>query len=110
MNLHEHIRNILREETKMNPLLRRRLHLIDDEVESRIGTIYTPQNICRFESAEELLDVITDAVIDSMYFNYFSGLNDDGRLWNEMYQDMADYIKNKYGKSIMVYYQNNCEN
>ena len=109
MNLHEHIRNILREETKMNPLLRRRLHLIDYEVESRIGTIYTPQNICRFESAEELLDVITDAVIDSMYYEYFPNL-DDERLWNEMYQDMADYIKNKYGKSIMVYYQNNCEN
>jgi len=108
MNLHEHIRNILREETKINPVLRRRLHLIDDEVEMRLRTIYTPKNICRFESGEELLEVITDAVIDNMYFKCFSDLNDDGRLWNEVGQDMDDYIKNKYGDKIMEYYNINC--
>jgi hypothetical protein len=108
MNLHEHIRHILREETKINPLLRRRLHLIDDEVEMRLRTIYSPKNICRFVSGEELLEVITDAVIDNMYFKFFSGLDDDGRLWNEVGQDMDDYIKNKYGDKIMKYYHINC--
>ena len=110
MNLHEHIRNILREETKINPLVRRRLHLIDDEVEMRLIIIYTPKNICRFESGEELLDVISGAVIDDMGFKYFPNMEYNKTLWDEMSKDMSDYIKNKYGDKIMEYYNINCGN
>jgi len=108
MNLHEHIRHILREETKINPLLRRRLHLIDDEVEMRLRTIYTPKNICRFESGEELLDVITEAVIDTVYSSTLKHIDDNSGVLGEIYYDMYKYIENKYGDKIMEYYNINC--
>ena len=58
MNLQETIRRILKEETQIPIPLRRRLHFVDEELIYRLSAVYRPDSICRFESGEELLDVI----------------------------------------------------
>jgi len=110
MNLQEHIRRILKEETKINIRLRRRIAMLDYEVESRLGSIYRPDNICRYESGEELLDVVGEAAIESMYWNYFADIDDNSGEWGEIYYDMVKYIKDKYGEKIKEYYHINCGN
>ena len=110
MKLQETIKRILMEEIQLSLKLRRRLQFIDDEVELRLLLNYTTKNICRFENEEELLDVIIDASIDSMYFTYFSDIDDNSKEWTDMYYQMYDYINNKYGKKIKEYYQTNCAN
>ena len=111
MNLQEQIRKILKEETNTNIRLRRRLNMLDYEVESRLRSNYRPDNICRwYKSGEELLNVVIETVIESMYYNYFSNIDDNSGEWGEIYWYMVKYIRNKYGDKIKEYYHINCGN
>ncbi|NDA78910.1 MAG: hypothetical protein EBY07_14235, partial [Actinobacteria bacterium] len=75
---------------------------VDDEVEFRIKRIYTPNDICRFRSGEELLEVISDDVTDTMYWTYFSHIDDNSKEWGIMYRTMVEYINDKYGEEIKI--------
>jgi len=111
MNLQEQIRRILKEERKMNTRLRRRLGMLDYEIESKMRAVYRPDNICEnYRSGEELLYVVGEVAIDSMYLNYFANIDDNSREWSEIYDDMVEYIKDKYGEKIKEYYHINCGN
>jgi hypothetical protein len=107
-DLQEQIRRILKEETKINIYLRRRLGVIDNEFYRLMKEVYMPDNICRHITGEDLLDRIIQSVIDFMYFNHFSNLDDNGKLWNEIYNDIENYIKDKYGEKIKEYFHINC--
>jgi len=108
MNLQEQIRKVLREESQIPTRLRRRISMLDYEVESRLRTTYTPNNICTYGSAEELLDNVAETAIDSMYWNYFGDVDDNSKEWVEIYYAMVYYIENKYGDKIKEYYHINC--
>jgi hypothetical protein len=110
MNLQEQIRRILKEETKMNTRLKRRLGVIDDKFYRLMSTVYGPDKICRYKSGEKLLDVVGEAVIEFMYCNHFSDIDDNSEEWSEMYYGMVEYIEDKYGKKIKEYYHINCGN
>jgi hypothetical protein len=110
MNLQEHIRRILKEETKISTRLTRRLGMVDDEFYRLMSTVYRPDNICRYQSGEELLNVVGEAVIEFMYYNHFAGIDDNSGEWSEMYYGMVEYIKDKYGEKIKEYYHINCGN
>jgi hypothetical protein len=108
MNLKEHIRRVLKEETKINPFIRRRLGMLDYVVEYRLGRIYTEGSICQYENEDDLLDVMIVASIDYMYWNYFTKIDDNSKEWSELYHDMAEYLTDKYGDEIRNYYIDNC--
>jgi hypothetical protein len=111
MNLQEQIIRILKEETKMNTRLRRRLGVIDDKFYRLMSTFYRPDKICKYKSGEELLDVVGEAVIEFMYFNHFSDMEEDHTAkWGKIYDEMLNYINNKYGDEIKKYYHINCGN
>jgi hypothetical protein len=112
MNLQEQIRRILKEETKMNTRLIRRLGMVDNEFYRLMSTVYRPDIICGYyRSGEELLDVVGAAVIEFMYFNHFSDMVEDHTgKWGEIYDEMLNYINNKYGDEIKKYYHINCGN
>jgi len=110
MNLQETIRRILREETNINMRLRRRISLIDEEIKYRMDVVYRPNNICRYESEEELLEVITEATIDSMYYKYFDNIDDTSDEWVKIFFFIEKYIKDKYGNDLKNYYHINCGN
>ena len=110
MNLQEQIRRILKEETKMDTRLRRRLGVIDDKFYRLMSTVYRPDEICRYQSGEELLNVVEEAVIEFMYYNHFADIDDNSGEWDEMYYGMVEYIKDKYGEKIKEYYHINCGN
>lgn len=109
MKLQEQIRKILKEETNTSIRLRRRLSMLDYEVESKLKSVYRPDKICGlYKSGEELLNVVMETVIESMYYNYFSNIDDNSGEWGEIYRDMVKYITNKYGDKIKEYYHINC--
>jgi hypothetical protein len=108
MNLQKTIRRILFEETDVNTRLRRRIHYVDTEIKYRMNVVYTPDNICRFESGEELFDVVSEATIDNMYYKYFDDIDDTSKEWEKIYYLIMDYIQMNYGKDIMEYYHINC--
>jgi len=110
MNLQKTIKRILREETNINMRLRRRISLIDEEIKYRMDVVYRPNNICRYESGEELFDVVSEATIDSMYYKYFDDIDDTSKEWEKIYYSIMDYIQMNYRKDIMEYYHINCGN
>ena len=105
MNLQEHIRKVIREDRKASSYLRRRIDMLDYEIESRLDNEYTPTNICRFKSGDELFETIMEDSIDSMKHNYFSRM---GEEWAYVYYDMVLYLRDKYEDKIKGYYRVNC--
>ena len=107
-NLQEQIRRILKEETDVSTYLRRRIGMLDYEIEHRLSAIYRPNNICQYENEDELLDVIMEAAIDSTYWNYFGNIDDNSKEWVKLYNEMVQYVMDKYGDEIRNYYIDNC--
>ena len=102
-SLHEHIR-------KPSPYLRRRLDMLDYEVEKNLyGQPFGGSNICIFFKSDiEYFESIMENSIDAMYYNYFSHIDDNSGEWAHTYLDMVNYIRNKYQDKIMEYYDDNC--
>ena len=102
-SLHEHIR-------KPSPYLRRRLDMLDYEVEKNLyGQPFGGSNICIFFKSDiEYFESIMENSIDAMYYNYFSHIDDNSGEWAHEYLDMVNYIRNKYQDKIMKHYDDNC--
>jgi len=102
-SLHEHIR-------KPSPYLRRRLDMLDYEVEKNLyGQPFGGINICIFFKSDiEYFESIMENSIDAMYYNYFSHIDDNSGEWAHEYLDMVNYIRNKYQDKIMKHYDDNC--
>lgn len=101
--------SILMEESKMSTYLRRRLEMLDYEVESRIGKgFYGPDVVCvHYKNEEDLYDAIMESSIENMYWNYFVTMEEE---WPTIYLDMVKYVRSKYGDEIRNYYADNCFN
>ena len=96
MNLQEHIRKVLREDRKLSNFLKRRLKNLDYEVDSRLNNTFGGHNICIFfKSEEDFFETIMEESIDSMYYNYFSNIDDNSGEWAHIYLDMVNYIRKK---------------
>jgi len=107
MNLQENIKRILREERKLSNFLRRRLEMLDYEVE-RFNK-WGGHNICIFFKSDiEYFETIMENAIDFMYYNYFSNIDDNSGEWAHIYLDMVNYIRKKYQDKIMKHYDDNC--
>ena len=109
MNLQEHIRRVIREETKIPTMLLRRLYYLDNEVDLLMRTI-TPKATCTFRSGEELLEIVSSTVIKTIYWTYFADVDDNSKEWGLMYRTMVKYINDKHGDNIKEYYHINCGN
>ena len=97
------------EEKKMNMSLRRRLTMLNHEVESRIGKgFYAPNGVCKFENEDELFDVITQSAIDEIYWNHFAHIPNGLKEWNIIHSEMEEYVEKKYGDEIRNYYVETC--
>jgi len=109
MNLQENIKRILREDRKLSNFLKRRLENLDYEVDSRLNNTFGGVNICIFfKSEEDFFETIMEESIDSMYYNYFSNIDDNSGEWAHIYLDMVNYIRKNYQYKIMKHYDDNC--
>jgi len=112
MNLQEHIRRILKEETNVeNIRLRRRFHEIDKLLFELMKTAYAPHRICKYNSTEQFIDHLTfDIINEHMYYIYFDHIDDLSEEWELLYRTMEEYLMNKYHTKLDEYYHINCGN
>jgi len=109
MNQQESIRRILKEERNISNFLRRRLNMLDYEVERGLNGPFGGANICIFfKSEKDFFESLMENAIDAMYYNYFSHIDDNSGEWANEYLDMVYYIRNKYKDKIMKHYDDNC--
>ena len=106
-SLQEQIRKVLREERLPIKVLRR-TNEIDREFKRLMGSVYRPDNICEYRDGSELFEVVTEAMLENLYFNTFYGIDDLSNEWEKIADFIGNYTWEKYGKEVLDYYNNNC--
>ena len=107
MSLKETIKRILREESKPIKVLRR-TNEIDREFKRVMNLVYRPDNICEYRDGSELFEVVTEAMLENLYFNTFYEIDDLSNEWEKIADFIGNYTWEKYGKEVLDYYNNNC--
>lgn len=111
MSVKESIIRILREEfnsTSIPLKVRRRLGAVDELFIYLMDKIYRPEKFCEYTDSDEFIEVVISAVIERMYYNYFSDVDDLSDEWTHMYIGMQKYLTEKYGNMMKQYYEKNC--
>jgi len=88
MNIKETIRRILKEEFNSEniPLkVKRRLAVVDELFIYLMDKIYRPEKICWYTDSDEFIEVVTSAVIERMYYDYFGDIDDLSDEWTRIY-------------------------
>ena len=106
MNLDESIRRIIREETQIAPQVLRRQHNIDEMFEhmrSRYERLF-----CNYRNPNILLGVLYERTLSDLYHAWFyETVSDDD--WDVASKYIQEYLKDKYEKSTIMYWENECK-
>jgi hypothetical protein len=102
------IKRILREETRPYKIMRR-THLIDREIARLLDIVYYDKRICgRYDNANMFLQVVTETVVENLYFNTFYMMDDTSLEWESSVNFIYDFIKDSYGEKLKDYFNNMC--
>lgn len=108
-NMTESIRRVLREE--INPVLRkvmRRIAAIDWEIEFAVREVKRQNsNICNM-GEDGFVETVVEKTIDSMYWDFFSDIDDNSKEWASAYYFMEQYINDNFVDKLRQNYQLNC--
>ena len=105
MKLRETIKKILREEMRPYKAMRR-TSLIDSEIARLLDRVY--YDCGRYEDADMFVRVVTEAVVENLYFNEFYMMDDTSEEWEKSVDFIYDYIKDSHGKNLKDYFNNTC--
>jgi len=105
MNLREHIKKVLKEETQVPPQVLRRKHLIDEmfeDMRSRYKRLF-----CDYRNPNILLSVLYERTLEDLYHAWFyQTVSDDD--WDIASEYIQKYLIDKYEKSTKMYWENEC--
>jgi len=105
MNLREHIKKVLEEETQVPPQVLRRKHLIDEmfeDMRSRYHRLF-----CDYRNPNILLSVLYERTLSDLYHAWFyQTVSDDD--WDIASEYIQKYLIDKYEKSTKMYWENEC--
>jgi hypothetical protein len=105
MNLKEHIRRIIKEETQVPSQVLRRHHLIDEMFENMRSRYH--RLFCNYRNPNILLGVLYERTLEDLYHAWFSEtVSDDD--WDYASEYIQKYLKDKYEKSTVMYWENEC--
>ena len=96
---------ILNEDWKIS--LRRRIQNIDELIPSSIREVKDRHNICKY-TVDIYVSAVAANVIEHMYWDFFSDIDDGSEEWIKMYDTMEKYIFDKFGQELRVNCQINC--
>ena len=109
MSLKEHIRKVLKEHKTNTLKIRRRTHEIDTEFKRLMSAVYRPNVICEYGGPRMVIRVITEAIVENLYFNTFYMEDDTSKEWEDIVNFIYEYVQTTYGQELTDYYNNNCE-
>jgi hypothetical protein len=105
MNLKEHIRKVLKEETQVPVQVLRRHHLIDEMFENMRSRYH--RLFCNYRNPNILLGVLYERTLEDLYHAWFYQTVSDDE-WNVASMYIGQYLKDKYEKSTIMYWENEC--
>jgi hypothetical protein len=94
----------------------RRLDAIENLIEYRLDDyedMILSNNDSRFfrlcdENENYFYEVVSVWVIERMYYNHFSDIDDTSEEWSEIYHMMEKYIDTLYSKKIKDFFNDRC--
>jgi len=105
VNLKEQIRRIIKEETQVPTQVLRRHHLIDEMFENMRSRYH--RLFCEYRNPNILLGVLYERTLSDLYHAWFSEtVSDDD--WDYASEYILKYLKDKYEKSTVMYWENEC--
>jgi len=91
--------------------LMRRLGVIDELIDNSMESVYTKASsyydICDYGS-DTFIDVVSEWVVERMYYDYFGNMDDSSEEWGEVYHKIKDYIDKKHADKIVSLYNKVC--
>ena len=107
MKLRDRIKIILQEETSSTTKIRRRTHDIDREFKRVMSSVYRPSVICQYKNSDMLIRVVTEAIVENLYYNTFNMVDDTSKEWEGIVNFIYEYVQTTYGQELTDYYNNN---
>ena len=102
MNLKESIKRILREETV--PLfVRRRIDAVDWQIDFAVKEVNRQYNVCNL-GEDGFIETVIEKTIDSMYWDFFSDMDENTPEWGASYQYILKYAEDKFTNKLKEYY------
>ena len=95
-------------EQKGDIKIRRRVQLIDDNMNTFLNNPNTPSFVCRnYERVYSLVLDRCEDVTDTIYFK-LPYIDDTSQEWYDIVDFIFDYIKSTYGKKLEDFYNKHC--
>jgi hypothetical protein len=106
VNLKEHIKKVLKEETQVPPQVLRRHHLIDEmfkDMRSRYKRLF-----CNYRNPNILLSVLYERTLSDLYNAWFyQTVSDDD--WDVANEYIGQYLKDKYEEETIDLWNKRCK-
>ena len=108
MKLRDRIKIILQEETNSTTKIRRRTHEIDTEFKRLMSAVYRPNVICEYGGPRMVIRVITEAIVENLYFNTFYMEDDTSKEWEDIVNFIYEYVQINYSQELTEYFNRVC--
>jgi hypothetical protein len=111
MNLQEQIDRIQEmmglNESNLLAAVQRRIGNVDDLIFLSADEVNVQYSICKIDE-DEFIEATISKTLDTIYWDYFSDVNNSSPEWGEAYRMMEKYAKDKYGERLRLMHQYTC--
>ena len=111
MNLQEQIDRIQEmmglNESNLLAAVQRRISNVDDLIFLSADEVNVQYSICKIDE-DEFIEATISKTLDTIYWDYFSDVNNSSPEWGKAYRMMGKYAKDKYGERLRLMHQYVC--
>jgi hypothetical protein len=97
--------SVLKEE--LSARVRRRVTSIDWQIEFAVKEVKRQNNVCSMRE-DDFIETVIEKTIDSMYWDFFSDMDENTPEWGASYQYILKYAEDKFTNKLKEYYHIKC--
>jgi hypothetical protein len=94
-------------ESNLLAAVQRRIGNVDDLIFLSADEVNVQYSICKIDE-DEFIEATISKTLDTIYWDYFSDVNNSSPEWGEAYRMMEKYAKDKYGERLRLMHQYTC--
>jgi hypothetical protein len=111
MNLQEQVIRIQEmmglNESNLLSAVQRRIRNVDELIFVSADEVNLQYSMCEIDD-EDFVDATISKTLDTIYWDYFSDVDDSSPEWGEAYKMMDKYARDKYGEKLRLMHQYVC--
>ena len=111
MNLQEQVNRIQEmmglNESNLLAAVQRRISNVDDLIFVSANEVNVQYSMCEIDE-DDFIDATISKTLDTIYWDYFSDVDNSSPEWGEAYKMMEKYAMDKYGERLRLMHQYVC--